>query len=731
MKPTLQQVFALSLLGLIAVLALVYYLVSAGSRETITESSERIRGQASGMIGNHITAFLRAAPEAVQQYQRELTRGLADPRDARSVESSLFALLLANSQLAEVTLTSGEATGFDENGDIQLAPSPRGQWSVIHDTGKNGEDRYWSRHVYQSGTAFVADRRDLNTAASVTSPAWTRESGDALPDPTTHLTFTTPARKDFGARPVWSDLHWSDLDAHLPAEQRRVEVSVQQVVTDAAGKFAGVLRVGLSTQQLDEKVRLPLAMAGEVDPHRTFICDENGRLITRLSPADRLAEVDDDLRIAPVTLAPEIATALHGPTLQAAAKSLDADAKLPTTVSGEFQSGGQDYFTTFHALPRPQTQDWIIGIVVPRAFYLGKLAVLRQRLLAALLGVMILLVFGGWLILRGVQRAQAQITRESLKMNAFDFSPTRPQSAFRDVTAVLTNLEQAKTAMRAMSKYVPVDLVRKLYREESEPTLGGELLDVSIVFTDIQDFTSLSEKLAPNDLADALGRYLDVMAGIIQQETRGTIDKYIGDAIMTFWNAPEPVSGHAHMACLAALRCRDAGRALSQSPGWGPLPPFETRFGLHCGPALIGHFGARDRMNYTAIGDAVNLASRLEGQNKQYGTTIIASEAIVKAVGDEFVFRLLDLVAVKGKSEAIRIYELLGKKGDQIEISEIVTAYEEAFAAYSKRDFATAIVILERHPSDTPSTHLLARCRAYQEDPPPADWCGVQVSKMK
>ena len=186
---------------------------------------------------------------------------------------------------------------------------------------------------------------------------------------------------------------------------------------------------------------------------------------------------------------------------------------------------------------------------------------MRQHLLTAMLGLMTLLVVGGWVILRGVQRAQGQINTESLKMNAFDFTPASPVSGFRDVKAVLESLEKAKTAMRAMSKYVPVDLVRRLYREESEPALGGEPMEVSIMFTDIKDFTALSEKLPPNDLADALGQYLDVMAGIIQRETRGTIDKYIGDAIMTFWNAPEPVPGHAHMACLAALQCRAAGQA--------------------------------------------------------------------------------------------------------------------------------------------------------------------------
>ena len=138
---------------------------------------------------------------------------------------------------------------------------------------------------------------------------------------------------------------------------------------------------------------------------------------------------------------------------------------------------------------------------------------------------------------------------------------------------------------------------------------------------------------------------------------------------MAIWNAPEPVTDHPRMACLAAVRCRDASRALAKTPEWRGLPAFETRFGLHCANALVGHFGARDRMNYTAIGDAINLASRLEGLNKQYGTSIIASESVVERARDAFDFRLLDVVAVKGKSDAITIYEVLGNKGEAEERS--------------------------------------------------------------
>ena len=722
MKPTLGQTFALSLLGLAAALALLFYIVFAGLRDTLLESSERVRNGASREISDRVSTFLAQAPRTVELFQQALKQGLVDTRDRLSVERALFALMMSNKDVGELTFTYGNAIGFDENGAIMLDPAPRGQLSAVRSFGETGEDRLWSRSVHEEAGKFVADRRLLGEGGEFAALPLHRERDANISDPTTHPTFITPARRNFQGRLLWSDLHWSQLDADLPEAQRRVEVSVQQAVTDAAGKFAGVLRVGLLVQQLDRAVQIRLASEGQSDPHRVFICDREGRLITRLAPEDHLVEFDDDLRIAPAHLPAEVKSALAMPELHAVSEKT-------SVVSASVRDGGADYLTTFRALPG--TQDWLVGIVVPRAFYLGKLVAMRNRVLAVSLGAMLLLVAGGGLILRVVKRAQAQITRESLKMNAFEFSSAPTTSAFRDVSEVLESLEKAKAAMRAMGKYAPIDLVRRLYREKREPTLGGVPMEVSVMFTDIKDFTPLSEKLVPDQLADALGRYLDVMARIIQQETHGTIDKYIGDSIMTIWNAPEPVPDHARMACLAALRCRDAGRALSASAEWRGLPPFETRFGLHRDTALVGHFGAHDRMNYTAIGDSINLASRLESLNKQYGTTIIASERMVEKVREHFEFRLLDLVAVKGKTEAIKIYELLGEKGDARAADESIVRYEEAFAAYAKGEFAAAVSILERNDDDSPSAVLLERCRRFQHDPPPDGWRGVYVAKAK
>ena len=296
-------------------------------------------------------------------------------------------------------------------------------------------------------------------------------------------------------------------------------------------------------------------------------------------------------------------------------------------------------------------------------------------------------------------------------------------------------MEKAKTAMRAMSKYVPINLVRQLYQKGEEPVLGGKSSELSVLFTDIKDFTAFSETMTPDELAEVLGRYLQVMAEIIQSE-KGTIDKYIGDAVMTFWNAPEAVTGHEILACRAALRCRDALQKLYDSPDWGSAPRFETRFGLHRCIASVGNFGAPDRLNYTAIGDGINLASRLEGLNKYYGTHIIASESIYAAANGAFEFRLLDRVAVKGKTEGIVIYELLAERIAGRPRPEWVDRYEQAFASYQRRDFIKAVELLQNQDEDSPSEDcpsnvLSSRCREWASHPPPDTWNGVHIFESK
>jgi adenylate cyclase len=341
------------------------------------------------------------------------------------------------------------------------------------------------------------------------------------------------------------------------------------------------------------------------------------------------------------------------------------------------------------------------------------------------LALLVLLVGGATLTSRILRRALGRIAVQSDRMRQFDFAAAPERSAFRDVDAVLSGLERAKTAMRALGKYAPVDLVRELYEQNREPTLGGELRTLSILFTDIKDFTTVSEQLAPAELARHLGDYFEAMTAAVIKEG-GTLDKYVGDSLMVLWNAPNRQSDHALRACRAALACIEAERTLCASQLWNGLAPWTTRFGIHCDEVMLGHFGAPDRMSYTAIGDGVNLASRLEALNKQYGTTAIVSQSIVDQVGSAMAVRRLDRVAVKGKSNSVMIYELLS-----MPVDDRARTYEAALDAYFARDFAGAIALLAAQLDDRPSQLLVERAHKLVATPPPADWNGVYIWSTK
>ena len=279
----------------------------------------------------------------------------------------------------------------------------------------------------------------------------------------------------------------------------------------------------------------------------------------------------------------------------------------------------------------------------------------------------------------------------------------------------------------SLGKYVPLDLVRELYATNREPSLGGELKTLTLMFTDIRGFTDLSEQ----HLAERAGPCARPLPGgddTAIRATGGTIDKFIGDAVMSIWNAPSPVHNHAQHACRAALACAEATAKLYASDGWRGLPPLLTRFGLHTDNVLVGHFGAPARFSYTALGDGVNLASRLESLCKQTESFRLVSDAVEKDAREAFAFRRLDKVAVKGKSRAVLVFELLGDLTTPR--APAIVAYEAALDDYWARRFDAAIGRLSPFvDSDPPSKVLVARCKAYLESPPPGDWDGSWISR--
>jgi adenylate cyclase len=297
--------------------------------------------------------------------------------------------------------------------------------------------------------------------------------------------------------------------------------------------------------------------------------------------------------------------------------------------------------------------------------------------------------------------------------------------------------EQEKRKVRgAFQQYVSPEVIRRLLSDPER--VKPRKTQVTVLFSDIRGFTSISEKLDAQELADLLNDYLTEMTRIIFRN-QGTLDKYIGDAVMAIWGAPFDEPGHAKRCCEAAVNMLARLEVLQQQWRARGQPVLEIGIGINTGIASVGNMGSALRYGYTAMGDSVNLASRLEGLNKEYGTRIIISDSTRAALdGGSLLVRELDLIRVKGKMEPVTIYELLRvetdteKKKDAVEHIEL---FERGRQAYKQRYWSTAKRIFEgilgRWPDDGPARLFLSRCEEYLAEEPAADWDGVYVMTHK
>ena len=309
-------------------------------------------------------------------------------------------------------------------------------------------------------------------------------------------------------------------------------------------------------------------------------------------------------------------------------------------------------------------------------------------------------------------------------------------TAFLGILLYRVMFEQAqqRALKGALSQYLSPDVMEEVVRDPSAVKLGGEKRDMTVLFSDIRGFTSISESLDPEKLVQLLNVYLTRMSDVIF-EHEGTVDKYMGDAIMAFWGAPKAQPDHARLACLAALEMNRELERLNRELELEGIPPLQIGIGLNSGPMAVGNMGSERRFDYTVMGDAVNLGSRLEGLNKEYATHIIASESTVSAAGPEVRARFLDLVAVKGKREPTQVFELLPRGAQSEQRSAVLAAYEQGVERYRARDYLGALPHFAEarrlDPTDGPSAVYLERCRELAESPPAPDWDGVYVMTRK
>ncbi len=395
-----------------------------------------------------------------------------------------------------------------------------------------------------------------------------------------------------------------------------------------------------------------------------------------------------------------------------------------------FESGGERFWAEVRDFPLGPTRKARTFVLIPEGDLVGAVNQLRYALvLVAAFG------FGGALglsvlLARRYSRPLATLADNSERIGSLDLRELVPVKAtLREVDQLATEQERMRIALDSFSRYVPVDVVRELMTQGEAARIGGSRREVTALFTDIRGFTSVAEAMDPEVLTAHLAEYFEELLGILQGDGFGTVTQLTGDGLIGFWGAPRSDDEHARHAAAAVLACSERMDELNEKWCGAGKPELYTRFGLASGAAVVGNVGAMSRLVYTAIGDTVNLASRLEGLGRFYGTHVLASqETRDRAAG--FVWRRVDVVRVKGKSEPVGVYELLGAQG-RVTDARLVFArrYEEALEFYCSRRFAEACGALEglaaEHPNDLSVTRLLGLARRLEGNPPDASWDGV------
>jgi adenylate cyclase len=365
----------------------------------------------------------------------------------------------------------------------------------------------------------------------------------------------------------------------------------------------------------------------------------------------------------------------------------------------------------------------------------------ERNYLLVILGIALPLVsivaFVGLLFSRKISGPIHDLALELQKIQELDLDGKHTvASKIQEITEIGDAVSDMKRGLRSFSRYVPTEVVRNLMELKKEAEIGADKREMSFFFSDLANFTKICEQWPQEVIAEHLDEYFECISRTIMNTGHGTVDKFVGDTVMAFWGAPKANSEHAKFACKAALSCQLQLEKLVS--GWNSygVSGIHTRIGISTGSALVGNFGFNERLSYTAIGDTVNLASRLESLNKIYGTKILVSEDTWKVVHKDFEWRQIDSIVVRGRTNACRIFEVVGEKGQvSDEKVRILNIFNEAMFLYLERKWSDASRLLseflKNHPEDKATRVILERCLKFQAEPPPADWLGATVMLEK
>tara|TARA_E500000318_G_scaffold19042_1_gene19868 strand:+ start:2278 stop:4392 length:2115 start_codon:yes stop_codon:yes gene_type:complete len=380
---------------------------------------------------------------------------------------------------------------------------------------------------------------------------------------------------------------------------------------------------------------------------------------------------------------------------------------------------GREYVASLTTFPESFGKAWQLLVVTPLSDFTGTLEERNRQLfifgLIAILVQIVIIYFLSGVISAPLERLAVKVT----KIKDLDVeSPLALQTPIREVALLGRAIDTLDTTVKSFASFVPVDLVRQLLDTDQKLALGGYNKFLTVFFSDIEGFSTLSESTPSKQLLQRVSTYLEAVTRATKQES-GTIDKFIGDGVMAFWGAPNRLDDHAMHACFAALRIQHEMARLNADWTAQGMLPLNIRIGIHSDAVLVGNIGSSDRMNYTVMGDGVNIAARLEGINKDYGTRICISHTVFKEAGDRLCVRPIDEVAVKGRRGKVPIYELVGAydlepvfEPDE-HLIRLCSMTRDAYEALVAEELDLALerynAILADYPDDTVAAEMVRR----------------------
>jgi adenylate cyclase len=691
--PTLRLTIGVALSGLILITSVLLSVISyISSRNSLIQLSEGLINQNARVVKEQVHGYLSPVRTASEHTRALLKRGVISKDDRKGMEEYFYDYLKVNPTIS--MFFYGDVKGNFLM--VKRQPSGAIDTKIVKTKGK--------RSVIWRHRDPGADINSIKNEIKYPNDRY---------DPRVRTWFK-------GAMKV-KDTFWSNVYVFFTDRMPGVTVAVPY--KDKNGKWEGAFTVNIGLVDLSDFLAQHIKVGSS---GQALLIDELGQIIATHDKKSLIIEESSGkrrMRKLHESKQPEVLALSENEEVKTYLKKAFSQSGVPP-LTLRYKTGGNTWVCTLLAIDVGKSKRWVSAVIAKEDDFLAsaKKASRKALLIAVILALLALVA--GLFLSRIISNGLSTLVAESERVKRMELDSTPSKSSFREINEVLASFESMKVGLRAFQKYVPMKVVRKLLDKREDPELGGSVKQLTILFSDIKGFTSISERLEPMELAHQLGEYLSIMTRRIQKR-QGTVDKYIGDAVMAFWGAPSELPEHATEACHAILEAvDDLGKHEKKHPY---LSDYYTRIGIHTASVVVGNFGCEDRLNYTIIGDGVNLASRLEGLNKVFGTQIIVSEDTAQVVSKLFLLRRLAKVAVVGRTAPCVVYELIcTAEKASLEQVKYFGLYEEALDNYFARDFSTAIKIIESLETlDAPSTWLLTRCSDLIDKSLPKEWDGV------